>query len=648
MNVSRETFRAKNKRKSRVFAADFETTVYEGQKDTEVWAAAAVELFSDDVKIWTDISGLWEYLVSLKESVICYFHNLKFDGEFILNYLMRFHHFKNALNIIGAEDDDRKIYSWKKTKEMENGELRYSISHMGQWYSITAKVKGKIIELRDSLKLLPFSVREIGKAFKTSVQKSSIEYVGERHAFGTITPEEEEYIKGDVFIIKEALETMYEQGHDKLTIGSCCMSQWKQTMDKKDYENWILDLSNTPYPYGEEFANADAYIRRGYHGGWTYVAPDKQGKILKSGCTFDVNSLYPSVMHSSSGNYYPVGEPQFWQGDEIPEKAKVTNRFYYLRFKCRFYLKPGKLPFIQIKHDMHYKPTENLTTSDYLYKNQYYSHKADGTPITATLTCSKVDYELIREHYDLVDMEILDGCWFRTEKGIFDEYINEFAKIKQTSTGAMRTLAKLFLNNLYGKLGANDDSSFKIGELDESGAMRYFIQEEHGKQCGYVAAGAAVTSYARAFTIRVAQKNYNPGKPGFCYADTDSIHCDIKASEVLGVIIHTTDFNAWKHESDWSEAVFIRQKTYMEKVDGRWDIKCAGMPENCKELFARSMSGIKPAKRERARLGAEKTAFLRKKRDVTDFTYGLCVPGKLVPKHYPGGIVLEEVTFSIK
>ena len=42
------------KRKYKYFACDFETTVYEGQRNTEVWASAAVELGTEDVHIEVD------------------------------------------------------------------------------------------------------------------------------------------------------------------------------------------------------------------------------------------------------------------------------------------------------------------------------------------------------------------------------------------------------------------------------------------------------------------------------------------------------------------------------------------------------------------------------------------------------------------
>ena len=67
---------------------DFETTVYEGQDHTEVWASASVELFTADVQIFHSIGEQFDYFVGLNSNVVCYYHNLKFDGTFWLDYLL--------------------------------------------------------------------------------------------------------------------------------------------------------------------------------------------------------------------------------------------------------------------------------------------------------------------------------------------------------------------------------------------------------------------------------------------------------------------------------------------------------------------------------------------------------------------------------
>ncbi len=67
---------------------DFETTVYEGQLNTEVWASACVELYTEDVKIFHSIDEQFKYFISLDSDIICYYHNLKFDGEFIIYFII--------------------------------------------------------------------------------------------------------------------------------------------------------------------------------------------------------------------------------------------------------------------------------------------------------------------------------------------------------------------------------------------------------------------------------------------------------------------------------------------------------------------------------------------------------------------------------
>ena len=61
-----------------------------------------------------------------------------------------------------------------------------------------------------------------------------------------------------------------------------------------------------------KYSTAGDYIRKSYRGGWCYLAKGKENKIHTNGTTADVNSLYPSMMSSESGNRYPIGNPCFW------------------------------------------------------------------------------------------------------------------------------------------------------------------------------------------------------------------------------------------------------------------------------------------------------------------------------------------------
>ena len=657
-------------KKYRYFMCDFETTVYKGQQFTEVWASASTELFTDDtVQIFHSIQEQLDYFIDLKCNIVAYYHNLKFDGSFWLSYLLIDKHYKQAYRKKGVNEND---VVWLQEKDMENNTFKYSISDKGQWYSIIIKVKNHFIEIRDSLKLLPFSVKRIGDSFKTKHRKLEMEYTGFRYAGCNITDEEKKYIANDVLVVKEALEILFNDGHDKLTIGSCCLSEYKNICkhslkNELEYNEMFPDIYDIPIDKNTyKYDNAGEWVRKSYKGGWCYLVKGKENKIYHNGTTADVNSLYPSMMSSESGNHYPIGKPTFWSGNYIPDEALEDNRYYFIRIKTRFYLKKDKLPFIQIKGNLLYGGTESLESSDVYDKttNQYYTHYRDlngdliDTRVELTLTMT--DFILIKEHYELVDFEILDGCWFYTQIGIFDEYIEKYKHRKQTSKGAKRELAKLFLNNLYGKMASSKDSSFKLAYVKDGKSIGFLTVSENNKKAGYIPVGSAITSYARNFTIRAAQKNYHGvSNPGFIYADTDSIHCDLPPEQIIGIKVHPKDFCCWKLESCWDKAIFTRQKTYIEHIIAEDlepiekpynNIKCAGMPQKCKDLFNLSMQGTAIyndnwTDEERSFLFNENREPI--KRDFSDFKIGLSVPDKLRPKRIIGGILLVETTYQM-
>ena len=642
----------------KIYSADLETTVYEGQTSTEAWASALVALDSDEPLVFHSLRDTLDYLNTQDEDAVLYYHNLKFDGNFWLSFLLNEMHFKQGL--IDNHSQDSKPY-FKDKKDLNNKEVIYLISSMGQWYTITFKYKGHLYTLKDSLKLLPFTLREIGEAFKTEHRKLDMDYEGYRFAGCEITPEEMQYIKNDVLVLKEALNIMFAEGHNKLTIGSCCLAEYKKIVGSYDWSVFFPRLDTIdidPELYGA--STADEYIRNAYRGGWCYLVKGCSGKTYTNGTTADVNSLYPSMMHSESGNVYPLGKPNFWKGSEIPRIALASNKYYFIRIRCRFYLKHGKLPFIQIKHNFRYKATEMLETSDVYnkkdgsYYSQYYDSQGNLQNTIVELTLTKTDYILLREHYDLYDFEILDGCWFFADCGIFDAYIDKYKKIKMENKGAKRTEAKLFLNNLYGKMATSTISSFKYAVEQEDGSLGYKVVAEQDKDPVYIPVGAAITSYSRNFTIRAAQQNfYGADKRGFKYADTDSIHCDLEPSEIKGIKVSDTEFCCWKLEAQWDIAKFIRQKTYVEHVTHEdlkpiekpyYNIKCAGMPESCKNLLLASMGEREATKKEKEKYGE----FLKTKRTLDDFKIGLQIPSKLIPKTIKGGVILAETDFTMR
>lgn len=628
-----------------IYVADFETTVTgenEKQESTEVWASAMVQLDTEDVHIHNSIAKWFSYVCSLSSNTHIYFHNLKFDGSFIVDFLLRIG-YKNAINSWDGK--------WRENKYMSKGTFKYVIADNGPWYTITIKTEdGKMVTIKDSLKLLPFSVDVIGKSFGTKHKKLSMEYVGEMHADGEITEEQKEYIRNDVLVVKEALEIMFRDGYDKLTIGSCCKAEYLKTIDKQDAAQWFPNLTQENLPNGMD---ADSYIRKSYRGGWCYVKRGCENIIYHNGWTADVNSLYPSVMLDGK---YPVGKPVFFEGS-IPKEATKGSRCYFVRIRTRFYLKKGFLPCIQIKGNPHYDGTEWLETSDIRGRDGKYhsSYKGlDGNihPAIVELTLTDLDYALIKKHYILEDTEIIDGCWFWSLDGkiLFGEYINKWAKVKMESKGAKRQQAKLFLNNLYGKFAAKPNNSTKIAHLDENGVVKFdTIEDYDADKVWYIPIGAYCTSLARNFTISAAQKNYDI----FLYADTDSIHCKAKPQDIP---VDAVKFSHWKLETSWDEGIFVRQKTYIEHVvqemendntmvdvEPYYNIKCAGMGKRPKELLNANLSHKKIDLKNEI-----EEDFMKHQLSLTDYKPGLKVPSDLSTKRIKGGVLLVEAPYDMK
>ena len=150
--------------------------------------------------------------------------------------------------------------------------------------------------------------------------------------------------------------------------------------------------------------------------------------------------------------------------------------------------------------------------------------------------------------------------------------------------------------------------------LDSGGVVRYVLDDPELREPVYTAMGAFITAYARDKTIRSAQAVYDR----FIYADTDSLHL-IGYDVPEGLEVHPTHLGAWKNEGCFTYSKFLRAKTYMETVDGVTKVTCAGMPDNVKEAVT-----------------------------YENFSSGSTFEGKLMPRRYPGGIVLEKTTFTIK
>ena len=504
-----------------------------------------------------DIDSFFDW--SSENPSVTYFHNLAYDGSFIIDALMR------------------RGYVHVKDRPEVPQSFSTLIDGMGKFYSITVNFGGRITEYRDSYKKIPMPVSAISTAFDVPESKGKIDYDLPRPIGYEPNDDEWDYLRRDVLIVAMAMREMLSQGMTRMTVSSDSMAEYKDSIGGAGQFSKRFPTLST---------EVDASVRDAYRGGFTHANALTAGRLVGAGSVYDVNSLYPYVM---STRPLPYGSPQIFSGDPPMEGLWVASASIVARLRDRH------VPCIQVKKNPFFRGTEYQTLIE--------------EPVT--LSMSSVDYALWSEQYDLEVLGWHGGVSFMSSDDMITDYVDKWMHVKEVSTGGKRTIAKLFLNSLYGKFAKNTDVTGKVPVL-ENGVVR--LRRGPHETCDpvYTPLGVFVTAWARDYTVRAAQRNFDR----FLYADTDSLHL-LGTEPPEGCVVHPTHLGAWKHEANFTEGVYVRAKQYSEMIEGRPDTHIAGLPRK----IAASVSP----------------------RD-------LLAPhewhGKLVPQRVKGGVALKETTFS--
>lgn len=609
---------------------------------------------------------LIDFLDQITETYpICFFHNFAYDGMGLIQCLMELG-YKESPDV------------W----HIQKGEYGLLASGEGLWYSLKYRSKrsGRLVEFRDSLKLIPMSEDTIAKQLKTKAQKlkGEIDYSEERVFGHAITVSERKYLINDLLIMAEALGMMEEYGLlNFLTIGSFAMhdfitrlggGDYKKgkkkyrslfpelpsglTLEEKEatmeeimqYEVKKYEFGHIEYEYPAEHPEiygkipTDWSIRKAYKGGWCYNNTD--GRIYNChGYVADVNSLYPSVMRE---HWYPIGYPVEHPGEEFDS---LKRNCYIVKGKFDLQVKKGHLPFIQIKQSR--------------FRDNEYLKSTDGI---VELTLTRPDYELLCEQYNILYEDIQCVWVFDAKKDIFNEFIDHWYAIKKNAPNkCIRLLAKLTMNSSYGKFAQSALKSAGHYVFNpETACLDKYATYELGSSA-YIPVGAFITAYARCYTIRGCQKNYK----NFLYADTDSMHL---SAPPVGIPVGK-EIGEWDIETEWDCARFVRQKTYIEYTtvkDGEpcepyLLIRACGASQDVKDRLCYKVTEFKYGIVNGHRVEVDhKFQKLIKDEDhkiineprpymdvIIRFKPGLKEAGKLMKKRVGGGYVLEETTFSI-
>lgn len=511
------------------WACDFETT--NNTEDCRVWCWGAENVYTGEYKRGLDIFSFMGFVARCMEKDF-YFHNLKFDGGFILDWFL---------------NCGRKYTEERFPSQFEFNTL---ISDMGQFYTIGSKMGGRQRRFIDSLKVLPFPIAQIPNLFGFPESKGEIDYNKWRPVGYEPTADEWEYLYKDVHILAKALKYLFDNGQTKLTAASNAFSKLKSKFDKKAWKRIFPCVPR----------ETDALIRAAYKGGYCIVGPLAQKGDVGSGIVLDKNSMYPWVMAECM---LPYGEPVQFAGVYTPDELYPL---YVQRLSCSFEVKDGYLPTIQLKHTFGFSGVEYLKSSR-------------GEVVQLTLT--NPDIALFFEHYNVFNVQYDGGFKFRGAEGLLRDFVeDEYHGKEQASkegNKAKRTLHKLTMNSAYGKFAKRGYGASKIPWLDNDGVVRYKMGEPEDRDLEYIPMGCFITAWARNDIIRLGQKYYDR----LLYIDTDSLH--LLGDELPDMDLDPYRLGAWDCETSFRRARYLRAKTYIEEThEGELIVKCAGLPKNAR------------------------------------------------------------------
>lgn len=544
----------------RIYVADFETS-------TEKWGVDKARVWLWDIcdsalchKQGTELNTFMEKALSFVDGALVFFHNLAYDGVYILQWLLE------------------HGYKWQKLEErtdtLSANRFFTCISGMGQHYCYTVRGRHGVITFADSFKTIHFSVKSIAEMYNLPIKKGEIDYDMIRPVCWKPTDEEIDYIKNDTEIVMRALQIKFSNGETGFTQTMNAKASFRATYKKQEYKGLFpeIDLMD------------DKYLRRAYSGGFTYLNPKHAEKDLGLMVSLDCNSMYPAQMLHRP---IPYGYPRYGNGEAHPT---ADYPLYVQRFTCLFDIKDGHVPTISERKFRRITSPKYVTSSD-------------GKEVELTLCTPAM--ELFLRHYHVYNFRPIDYMLFQSCKGVeltpeqaaklsldevieqdgqgslFYEYFKKWRSIKEHNKGAIRTNAKLMQNALYGALATNPDRTCAIPELKD-GRIQLHTEKAQIARGFYLPAGLFITAYAQEHITNTIQANYNR----FVYCDTDSVY--LLGQELPNIPIHPSLYGFFKIEHYIEKARFLGAKRYIyygrePNGEPEWTVSCCGADMPVKE-----------------------------------------------------------------
>lgn len=497
-------------KKEKIYICDFEN-----DKDGKViyWYLENISSSKDNMS-GDDIFSFFDFifLKSEKQKIILYFHNLTYDGQFIITYLLK------------------SGYNFTNSVSLKKNYFNCYVSDSGKIYNIKIKNKN-YIKIYDSKNIIDYSIEDLSnkinmyKKIKIDFENLNFEKLKKR-------------CQNDVKTVIYYLKPIIKKYGGVSTSSKMSFNNFIKNTDYGKYRKFLTPLID-PKIY--------KYIRRAFVGGICFLKQSCKNKILDNVNVYDINSMYPSIM---ADEQLPFGTPYYFKGKY--KKNDIYN-LYIQHIKCDFKIKKGKMPFVKDAR----KGYNNIDIGA--------SENSNYEMIDLYLTDREL--KLFVENYEIRTIQFVDGFMFQS-CNFFSKYIKKMysqkIKYKKAKDVINESIVKIFINSLFGTFGKKLEYNKKIPYIDNGGVLQYKTDViKLNTQGVYLPIAIYITSYARCKIIKEIQKDYD----NFIYCDTDSIH-------TFGKIEDVDDYKLgfFKLESKNAKAKYIKEKCYIMKEKNK-DLK---------------------------------------------------------------------------
>jgi hypothetical protein len=544
-----------------MFVADFETCdadklykidINTGQKiyNQRVWLAGYKNLETMESTTFTTLDEFMEDILSRgdNQNTEYAFHNLKFDGSFIVPYLLTHN------------------YECVNTGKPQSGQFSVLVDSRNYWYSINIQVtKRRRVLLWDSLKLFPTALEYLPELYATpthKIQEDKYFYESIRPVGHKPTKRELEYFENDLQVPAEALNKHIE----------LYGLRFKKTQASQAFYNFEQSFKAWKLRFPALTTEQDSLIRPAYWGGISLVPKGKEGKDFHYLSILDINSSYPD---KAANCKLPYGNCVLEAGEgHHPDMSK----FWVAEALVEFTLKPNCLPCIPAKGVMEGQIVED--------KDDDHDKWLDDSKGIVVLRFTNIDYITIQESYKFTVhhwMWSMHWAW-KVHKEIA-KFVNMNNEIKVKYSKLAKTVkisdpkyaeyltkrnrAKIDNNAFYGKYGEDIIKEGKTPYLEDGEVIWRVDRREEQKEGKrkFLPVAMAITAWGRQQLVRMA----NILGEYLLYVDTDSVHYlregqyRIDAAIKAGIVTMDAEkLGAWKHEANMDKGRYLRSKCYME------------------------------------------------------------------------------------